>query len=112
LLKSSGIGCVSNSRVARSRSVDTSELARLGRRSGDQFWVYVCDRLVIPSLSADELRAVGDGALSLDARTREFIRGTLTNRSVVVPDSESAYRIERLVQSRALDADKPILNLR
>ena len=35
-----------------------------GRRSGDQFCIYVCDRYVVPQLTAEQRRAVGDGSIS------------------------------------------------
>jgi len=84
-----------------------------GRRSGDQFCVYVCDRLVVPDLTTEELEALRDGELSLDARTKGYVRDNLAYRFVVVPDSATAFAIERLVQSGALvEAGKPILNPR
>jgi len=84
-----------------------------GRRSGDQFCVYVCDRLVVPDLTTEELEALRDGELSLDARTKAYVRDNLAYRFVVVPDSATAFAIERLVQSGALvEAGKPILNPR
>jgi hypothetical protein len=83
-----------------------------GQRSGDKFCIYVCDRFIIPTLSADDLRAVGDGALLLDALTKRYIREFLSYRFVTTPDSSSAFRVERLVQAGALDAGKPVLNPR
>ena len=35
-----------------------------GRRSGDQFCAYVCDRLVVPDLTTEKLDALRDGELS------------------------------------------------
>jgi hypothetical protein len=83
-----------------------------GRRSGDQFCIYVCDRLVIPTLTPEQIQAVGAGTLSLDALTKQHIRELLSYRFVATTDSTSAYRLERLVQGGALDAGKPILNPR
>src|SRR5690242_12451404 len=40
-----------------------------GRRSGDQFCVYICDRLVVPHLTKEQLAQVADGSLSLDKLT-------------------------------------------
>src|SRR5262252_4597308 len=42
-----------------------------GRRSGDQFCVYACDRFIVPELSADQLAAIGIGKLSLDRMTQD-----------------------------------------
>jgi hypothetical protein len=83
-----------------------------GQRSGDKFNIYICDRFIIPTLSADQLRAVGDGTLLLDVLTRQYIRELLSYRFAIVVDSASAFRVERLVQGGALDAGKPILNPR
>jgi hypothetical protein len=81
-----------------------------GRRSGDQFCIYVCDRLIIPTLSRDQLRAIGDGSLSLDALTKQYIHEFLSYRFIATGDSTSAFRIERQVKTGALDVGKPLLN--
>jgi hypothetical protein len=83
-----------------------------GQRSGDKFCIYVCDRFIIPTLSAAELKAVGDGTLLLDALTKRYIRECLSYRFVTSMDSKSAFHVERLVQAGALKAGKPILNPR
>ena len=41
-----------------------------GRRSGDQFCVYVCDRFVVPRLLPNQQAEIGAGDLSLDKLTR------------------------------------------
>src|SRR5262245_299959 len=43
-----------------------------GRRSGDQFCVYVADRLVLPTLSADDIRNISTGRHSMDAFVRRY----------------------------------------
>jgi hypothetical protein len=83
-----------------------------GARSGDKFNIYVCDRFIIPTLSADQLQAVGDGTLLLDVLTKRYIREYLGYRFAIMLDSASAFRVERLVQGGALDGGKPILNPR
>jgi predicted GIY-YIG superfamily endonuclease len=57
-----------------------------GRRSGDQFCVYVCDRFVVPALTFGQQAEVGRGELSLDRLTREYVRQQLTYRRVECPD--------------------------
>jgi hypothetical protein len=52
------------------------------------------------------------GSLSLDALTKQYVHEFLSYRFVVTSDSADAYRLERLVQSGALSAGKPILNPR
>jgi hypothetical protein len=83
-----------------------------GDRGSDRFCMCVCDRFIVPKLSSDELQAVGDGVLSLNVRTKQYVRECLSYRFVTTVDSASAFRVERLVQAGALDAGKPILNPR
>jgi len=40
-----------------------------GRRSGDQFCVYVCDRFVVPALSVAQQAQIAEGRLALDKLT-------------------------------------------
>lgn len=81
-----------------------------GRRSGDQFCVYVCDRLIVPDLTREQQQKIRVGALSLDALTRDFIRANFVHRYVVTPDSVTAFAIERDVQRGILAAGNPFLN--
>ena len=81
-----------------------------GGRSGDKFCIYVCDRLVLPALSQQDILDVAKGKLSLDAGTRQFIRKHLQFRIVVVPDGEAARAVESLARSGSLRAGKPLLN--
>lgn len=81
-----------------------------GRRSGDQFCVYVADRLVLPTLSADEVRLIASGSLSLDAKVKDFIRRELLFRFVVTLDGAEASALERTVRAGALPMGKPFLN--
>jgi hypothetical protein len=81
-----------------------------GRRSGDQFCVYVCDRFVVPRLSPEEQAQVGDGVLSLDALTRRHIHAHFDYRYVTVTSGGEALALERDVQRGGLDVGKPLLN--
>jgi hypothetical protein len=56
-----------------------------GRRSGDQFCVYVCDRFVVPALTPSQQEQLAAGGLSLDDLTRRFIRDRLAYRFVSPP---------------------------
>ena len=42
-----------------------------GRRSGDQFCVYVADHYVLPELSRSQIEAIRDSTLSMDSLVRE-----------------------------------------
>ena len=82
-----------------------------GRRSGDQFCVYICDRYVIPTLSPLQLSQVGSGHLRLDETTRRFIRENLTYRYLLSESGVSARKLESHVRSHGLPiSGHPLLN--
>lgn len=66
-----------------------------GRRSGDQFCVYVGDRLVMPKLGIDQMKGVFSGEYSLDDAIKEFVRSQLSYRYLVVADDPTARAIEK-----------------
>ena len=66
-----------------------------GRRSGDQFNIYICDRFVVPELSSDKMRALASGTPLLDKLTRNFIHEHLTYRVVVTGNGASALPSRR-----------------
>ncbi|AWN40473.1 hypothetical protein [Methylobacterium durans] len=80
-----------------------------GRRSGDQFNVYVCDRFVLPRVH-NRIAQIAEGTLSLDRLTREFIRTELGFRFLAVPSPAEAFLIERRLQRGEWGAGQPILN--
>lgn len=80
-----------------------------GRRSGDQFCIYICDRLVLPTLH-NRFPEIGAGQLSLDKLTREFIRTELGFRFISVANGSTALALERNIQRGALTCGKPFLN--
>jgi hypothetical protein len=63
-----------------------------GRRSGDQFCVYVFDRLVLPVLSAEEIRKAAEGQISLDARVRHYIRTHCSYSLVATANKTDVHR--------------------
>ena len=81
-----------------------------GRRSGDQFCVYVCDRFVVPHLSVQQQAQVAEGELALDALTRTLIHDRYEYRFITTPDGATALALEREVQRGALSAGKRFLN--
>ena len=81
-----------------------------GRRSGDQFCVYVCDRFVVPALTPSQQHQLAAGGLSLDDLTRAFIRDRLAYRFVVTADGTEAARLEAEVRRGALLVGRPYLN--
>ena len=81
-----------------------------GRRSGDQFCVYICDRFVVPKLTSAEQAEIGEGKLLLDKVTREYIHDRLSYRFKTTIDGASALALEREIQRGALPPGKPFLN--
>lgn len=82
---------------------------RAGRRSGDQFCVYVFDRLVLPALSSEQIAQAAAGDLPLDGEIAHFIRTELSYRWVETADGKQAFELEALLRSGALGA-VPLLN--
>ena len=66
-----------------------------GRRSGDQFCVYVSDRLVMKNLTDEQIKGISEGTYSLDHQIRDFIRTELSYRYVLVSDDPTARALER-----------------
>jgi hypothetical protein len=81
-----------------------------GRRSGDQFNLYICDRFIVPALTAAQQHAIGQGQLLLDQLTREFIREYLSYRFAIYGDGAEALAVERAVRKGHLPAGRPYLN--
>jgi hypothetical protein len=81
-----------------------------GRRSGDQFCVYVADRLVLPTLSHDDITAIVSGRHSMDTFVRRYIHQNLTYRFAMLPDAAAAYAVEKAIKSGAWGHGRPLLN--
>jgi hypothetical protein len=81
-----------------------------GRRSGDQFCVYVFDRLVLPMLSRQQIQEAARGQLSLDDLTRQLIRQSFSYRFTLLGDAAMARTVERDIQRDGLFDHPPLLN--
>ena len=81
-----------------------------GRLSGDQFRVYVANRLVIPGLTAEQLGQFSSGELTLDALTRQYIRDRLEYQFACVESSAEAFALERQCRDGSVFGVKPLLN--
>jgi len=81
-----------------------------GRRSGDQFCVYVFDRLVLPLLSHQQIQEAARGQLSLDDLTRQLIRQSFSYRFTLLSDATTARTVERDIQRDGLVGHPPLLN--
>jgi hypothetical protein len=81
-----------------------------GRRSGDQFCGYVADRLVLPTLSHEDLAAIASGRHQMDAFVRRYIHENLCYRFVVLPEGAGAYAAEAAIKSGGWGNGRPLLN--
>jgi hypothetical protein len=81
-----------------------------GRRGGDQFCVYVADHYVLPGLSREQIEAIRDSRLSMDALVRERIQSAFSFRFVAVADYRAALALERAIKTGALKSRLPLLN--
>ena len=81
-----------------------------GRRSGDQFCVYVADRLVLPTLSQDDTTAIASGRHQMDAFVRRYIHENLCYRFVMLPDGAAAYALEAAIKLGEWTHGRPFLN--
>ena len=81
-----------------------------GRLSGDQFCVYVANRLVLPTLKPEDLPLFGSGELKLDSLTKQYIHDHLEYQFVLVDSSAEAYAAEIGARNGSLFGQKPLLN--
>ena len=105
-----GIGGLSGKSVKdrnpRSRIIQHAQ----GRRSGDQFCIYIQDFYVIPSIINNEYTPKKG---YLDTLTKEFIQTRLTYRYLVLQTEDSdkiVRRLERELQSDVHGFGSPKLN--
>ncbi|MFH0261381.1 hypothetical protein ACGRH2_25850 [Vibrio barjaei] len=81
-----------------------------GRLSGDQFCVYVANRLVIPGLQQEDLPRFASGELKLDGLTKLYIHEHLEYQYLVVDSSDEAYDIENKARAGEIFGVLPLLN--
>ena len=81
-----------------------------GRLSGDQFCVYVANRIVIPSLEPELLEQFRDGTMNLDRLTKRYVHGRLEYQYALVESSAEAFAAENLCRNGTVFGVKPYLN--
>jgi hypothetical protein len=81
-----------------------------GQRGGDKFCIYVFDRLLLPTLTQEQIRDAAAGTLSLDRLTRDLIRECLGYRFVFRPDGNEATKLEKFIRRHGLRGQLPLLN--
>lgn len=80
-----------------------------GRRSGNQFCIYVADWLVLPNLH-NRISEIADRTLSLDAATRDYIKANLGFRWVSMESGGHARSLEDRLRRGEVACGKPLLN--
>jgi len=80
-----------------------------GRRSGDQFCVYVDDVFVLPDLHRTQIEAIRDRTLKLDDLIQDFIRNELTFRFAETSSGNDALELERVIKAGVF-GQQPRLN--
>ena len=81
-----------------------------GRLSGDQFCVYVANRIVIPSLEPELLEQFRDGTMNLDRLTKRYVHDRLEYQYALVESSAEAFAAENLCRNGTVFGVKPYLN--
>ena len=81
-----------------------------GRLSGDQFSVYVANRIVIPELKQSQQKKFKDGEITIDQMTKKFIRTSLEYQYLLVDKSQDAYDLEMHCRRGVVFGSKPLLN--
>jgi hypothetical protein len=81
-----------------------------GKRGGDQFNIYVCDWLILPRLTREQIERVGRRELSLDSLCKEHVQGNFSYRFVAVESDAAAIELEDAIRRGALSVGKPFLN--
>jgi len=80
-----------------------------GRRSGDQFCVYVADVFVLPQLTAGQIRDISKRYITFDSLVKAYVHDHLSFRFMETVDGVTALRLEAEIKAGSLGA-KPLLN--
>ena len=81
-----------------------------GRLSGDQFCVYVANRLVIPVLKSEDLPKFARGDVCLDELVKIYIHDHLSYQYALVGSSAEAYDLEKSARQGDTFGQRPFLN--
>jgi hypothetical protein len=81
-----------------------------GRLSGDQFCVYVANRLVIPSITPEQLGKFRSGELRLDSLTKRYIHERFEYQFTVLETGFDAFALEEQCRCGETFGIKPLLN--
>jgi hypothetical protein len=105
--------------IAAARSTDRARVSGLrsrltahqnGRRSGDQFCVYVFDLFVLPCLTRDDIEDVVNRTRRLDDDVRDFVRTHLLYRWYETADAVADFELERSLVAEGVRGTLPFIN--
>jgi hypothetical protein len=105
--------------IAASRSALSTRMSGLrsrlsahqnGRRSGDQFCVYVFDYFVLPRLSPADIAQVLQRTRRLDDDVRAFVQTNLSYRWYETADAATAFALERSLVNEGIRGRLPFIN--
>lgn len=81
-----------------------------GRLGGDQFCVYVANRIIIPDLKEIDLQKFRSGELTLDLLAREYIQEYLSYQYCVLESSKETRELEIAARRGVVFNERPFLN--
>ena len=105
-----GLGQSPNTPLQKRNPVSRIQQHQSGRRSGDQFCIYVHDYFVVPQLDLNQYEFVRDG---LDRLTKQYIQEQLFYRFVVIQNDQSIELVRKIENDLKTGLDgfgKPLLN--
>jgi hypothetical protein len=68
------------------------------------------NRLVLPTLSQDDITAIASGRHQMDAFVRRYIHENLRYRFAMLPDGTVAYTVETAIKNGKWEHGRPFLN--
>lgn len=80
-----------------------------GKLGGDQFCVYIANKIIVPSLKIEDLYKFETGEFTLDTLTKQYI-DELEYQFIIVDTSQQAYDEEVKARNGTIFSVKPLLN--
>ena len=82
----------------------------IGRRSGDQFCVYISDLFVLQNLSSQDIVLISKREKRIDDYVRDYIRNNLSFRYVLIQNVVDCFSLEKFIQIQGLNGKTPSIN--
>jgi hypothetical protein len=85
-----------------------------GKLSGDQFCVYVANRIIIPQLLSENLSEYSskfsDGTLTLNLKVKEHIHKHFSYNFTYTENEQESYLLEDYIRKKGINNKKSFLN--